>query len=779
MKLSAQVEGPFPFTAVDLGPEHLLAGARHTLSDFERWRAAHPAAITAHLDRCHDHLRWMATHRRRRWLGRRDDPARVEFAREAAYFLVYDMGEIPSREMVDACVAEFRWRRDSARTLAADLDWGDVSAVIEAIERRFPRLRGLAERQWLAEHLERLHRGLPEQVVRNGGMGKVVRAMTGVLAIAVYDTLDADTAQRRAHLSHVLPGAYALGAAYAIVDDTLQDLPAGYLSTTERDRCHRMILRGLSTGEPIDSADVPDHPLAEQLHDLYEIALNRYPFGLRKDLYQAAEAMYLAQHRDAARTAGQPPPGGLADIYPDVLLKAGLSRVIANTLGRRKLPEGFHARCLNTTLVSQFKDDLIDREDDRRAGRLTPFTLSMQACRGNPVEDMIAYEAYAAEKIFQGDPIAADALSYMGALKMATHLSSHPDRAADLVRLYRPGDGVARFLVAAGAVPARAVAALRPVDMTLKLSTGRALSARDQCSIDPRTFVLDRIPMIEETVRRFSPPAAGDAQATPSEVDKVIAYALDAGGKRLRPGLTLMLAESLGLAYHRIEPLLAAGELFHTASLLFDDLPAQDNATLRRGRPAAHRMFPEGSVQLAGIALLSAGFGALATLDRHYPAKTVTEIVRYAGAVLGPQRLCRGQAMDLRMSSETGATTEEILQMYALKTSTMFEAALVPVMMLTGRANPEIELMRRYCHHAGIAFQIRDDVLDATAAAERIGKDVGHDAGKVNIVRAQGAATAARLMRSHVDQALAACAQLPFDTRLCAGAVRYFATRRA
>ncbi len=777
MNLTTQVEGPFPFAADDLAPERLLAGARHTLSDFERWRAAHPAAIAAHLDRCQDHLRRMAT-RRPLWRGRRRDPRSEQLAREAAYFLVYDMGEIPGREAVDACVAEFRWRRDSAQTLAADLDWGNIPGVIEALERRFPRLRGLPERRWLAERLDRLQRGLPEEVVRAGGMGKVVRAMTGVLAIAVYDTLDADEAQRRAHLSDVLPGAYALGAAYAIVDDTLQDLPAGYLPAAERDRCHRLILRGLATGEPIDRADVPDHPLAEELHDLYEIALARYPFEQRRHLYRAAEAMYLVQHRDAARTTAEPPPGGLADVYPDVLLKAGLSRVIANTLGRRRLPDGFHARCLNTIFVSQLKDDLIDREEDGRAGRLTPFTLPMRSCGGNPLEDMIAYEAYAAAEVFQGDEIAADALSYFGSLKIATHLGADPGSAADLVRRYRPGDGVTRFLLAAGAVPARAAAALSPVDMTLKRSAGRALSQRDQCGLDPRTFVLDRIPMIEETVRRFRPPAAG-SDVAPTEVDDVIAYALEAGGKRLRPGLTLMLAESLGLPHQRIEPLLAAGELFHTASLLFDDLPAQDNATLRRGRPAAHLVFAEGSVQLAGIALLSAGFGALAALDRHYPAATVTEIVRYAGTVLGPGRLCRGQAMDLRMSAETGATTEEILQMYALKTSTMFEAALVPVMMLAGRAKAEIELMRRYAHHAGIAFQIRDDFLDATSAAERIGKDVGNDTGKANLVRTHGPATATRLIESHVDDALTACARLSFDTRLCAAAVRYFATRRS
>ncbi|NUT36568.1 MAG: polyprenyl synthetase family protein [Hamadaea sp.] len=776
MNVPVRIAGPFPFTADDLDPERVLSGARHTLADFQRWRTEHPELIAAHLDRCQEHLRLMAATPRSRWLPRRG-PSPRQLAREAAYFLVYDMAEVPDPAAVEACVATFRHHRDNARVLAKDLDKGSVDGVIDALERRFPALRDLPERTWLGERLDRLHRGLPEEVVRAGGMGKVVRTMTGVLAIAVCATADDDPLRRRAHFRRVLPGAYAFGATYAVVDDSLQDMPADRQSA-ERERCHRMILRGLATGAPIDRADVPDHPLAEELHDLYTLALDLHPFAERRHLYRAAEAMYLAQHRDAALTTAQPPPGGLADVYPDVFLKAGLSRVVANVLGRREVPEGFYARCLNTIFVSQFKDDLIDRDEDGRAGRLTPFTLPPRSCGGNPLEDMVAYEAYAAAEVFGGNEIAADSLSWFGALKLATHLGADPRRCGDLLDAYRPGPGVGLFLRTAARVSPRAAAAFAPVDMTLKHTAGKALGSRDPGAVDPRTFVLDRIPAIEESVRRFRPPAPTDELGGPTEVDAVIAYALEGGGKRLRPGLTLMLAEALSLAYHRIEPVLAASELFHTASLLFDDLPAQDDAALRRGRPVAHRVFGEGSVQLAGIALLSAGFGALATLDRHHPAATVTEIIGYAGAVLGPRKLCRGQALDLELSTRTGATTAEILQMYALKTATMIEAALVPVMMLTGRPDAEIEEIKQYAHHAGIVFQIRDDLLDATAAAERIGKDADHDSGKANLVRLLGIEAAERIMQGHVDAALAACAELPFDTRLLEASVRHFATRR-
>jgi geranylgeranyl pyrophosphate synthase len=213
--------------------------------------------------------------------------------------------------------------------------------------------------------------------------------------------------------------------------------------------------------------------------------------------------------------------------------------------------------------------------------------------------------------------------------------------------------------------------------------------------------------------------------------------------------------------------------------LIFDDLPAQDDATVRRGRPAAHLVYDEGSVQIAALSMISSGFGLLAQLDRQYPAHKVTEVIAYVGTVLGPERLCRGQNMDLRMGSADGpAPVGEILEMYDLKTSTAIEASLVPLMMVLDRPPAEVALVKQYAYHAGIVFQIRDDILDATSSTEILGKDADNDVGKVNIVRILGLAEATRLMNAHVADAVGCCERLPFDADLLAGMARYFAARR-
>ncbi|MBV1854507.1 polyprenyl synthetase family protein [Catellatospora tritici] len=767
MSVSPDHLGPYPFTEADLRHDRLVHGVRHTLADYTRWRDGNPGAIAAHVDRYTEQLARMAASRRRlpRWLtpGRRRRDRRAQAAREATYFAVYDLAEVPAADDVDRLVQRAERELGRWQDLAREVERArDVAGVLSVLTARVPGLDRVPQPGWLAGRLERLHRILPEAVVRAGGMGKVVRTIAGVLAIGAYDVRSTEPATRREHLARILPGAYAYGAAYAIVDDTLHDLP-GYLSPADRDHYHAMIASGLATGAPLDPAGLPDHPLADELLDLYDQLLTVYPFQAHRPLWHAAESMYLAQHRDAATAADR-----LAELYPDVFVKAGMSRVIANLLGRRSVPDGFYARCLNTIFLSQFKDDLADRAEDRAAGRVTPFTLDPALAR-DALHDLFGYDAYVCDQVYGGDETAREAFTWFGAVKLAVAVNAAPSGAARLPRDYHATAEMERFLRRAAGLGAVAARELDPADMRLKHTVGRSLRHRPQTTVDARTFVADRRAYLDDVVRAATPGGGG-------ELDEIIAYALDGAGKRLRPALTLMLAESLGVPYPRIEPLLGAIELFHTASLVFDDLPAQDDATTRRGRPTVHLAHGEAGAQLAAIAMLSSGFGLLATLDRHHPPARVTAVIEYVGTVLGPRRLCQGQLLDLRLDRD--AATEDILRMYRLKTSAMLEAALVPLMLLEGRPVAQTDALRRYADHAGTVFQLRDDLLDLTAAEAALGKDTGHDTGKANAVRTLGPDAARQLLAEHLAAAHTALAELSFDTALLAGVAEHFAHRR-
>lgn len=766
----AHARGPFPFRQEDLPESRLLAGVGHTLADFRAWCGSHPAMIEQYADRCTAQL-----HARG---GGRRAAERLRRAREVAHFSVFNLAEPPTTDP-----AEGR-RLPSVREILASIDARrGVPGVIAALERHLPPLRGTAELDWLTGRLDHLHRILPDAVVRAGGMGKVLRATTGVLLIAAHQA-GGDTAVARAHLAGVVRGAYGFGAAYAIVDDTLHDLPGEYFAAEHRERLHELTLKGLATGQPADVADLPEHPLAEELHAVHRWLLDDYPFDAHRHLYHAAEAMYLAQHRDAQRTAAAPQA-----LYPDMFVKAGMSRVVANLLARRAVGDDFYRRSINTTFISQLRDDLIDAADDERDGRRTPFT----APAGGPdaLYDLFAYQAYVAAEVFDGDPVAADALAYYSTTRLGRHLAADPGRADVLRQRFAPTGAVERFLTAATGRPRapglraalRAGAGLRVgpgtggrldvAEQRLRERAGQVLRHREATSVDCRTFIADRLPYLNGLLDRRWPVRAG------TDLEAVVAYALAGSAKRVRPALGLMLAEGLGIEPAAIEPVLVAGELFHTASLIFDDLPAQDGATLRRGRPAAHVVYGEATAQLAALSMISSGFGLVAQLDRRFPARRVTAVIEYVGTVLGPDGLCRGQHLDLRLGRDGGPVDPAgIIQMYSLKTSTAIEASLVPLLMLLDRPAEQIDLLRRYAHHAGVVFQLHDDVLDATSSTALLGKDAGHDTAKANIVRTCGLAEARRLTAAHLAEAVACCELLPFNTDLLACAVRHFATRR-
>jgi geranylgeranyl pyrophosphate synthase len=781
MNVTQDIDGPFPFRRTDLEEARLVAGVSHTLADFHQWRDGHPRAIADHVDQYTRHLEDIlpgrhltgAAGRRVRMLRRRQDK-HAQVTREVNYFSVYNLGEVPDPAIVARIIQEFGGHVPSIEDLTAEVDADSgVATVVDSLKHHVPALRRIPETAWLSERLDGLYRILPEAVIRAGGMGKVIRATAGVLAIGVFDTLDDSPTVREEHLARIMPSAYALGAAYVIVDDTLQDLPGGYVSPADKEWCHRAIASGLATGKPVDVSAMPDHPLAEELHTLYEMLLTTHPFETYRHLYHAAEAMYLAQHRDATKTAQAVAPSGLGEMYADISIKSGMSRVVANILARRRLPDEFYTRCLNTIIVGQFKDDLRDREQDLQANRLTPFTFPPDLADVNPLYDLFAYDAYVVSEVFHGDPVAVDALTYFGSVKLANHLSEDRRHAEELMRRYEVTSEIARYLRVASGLPHRMIKRLEPVDTRIKDQCGSALSTRKPTMIDSRTFVADRLQYINDITTRYCP------QDGATGLDRIIAYAMHAPGKRLRPALGLMLAEGLGVKTDSIEPFVAAGELFHTASLMFDDLPAQDNAKVRRGRPTAHTVFDEGSVQLAAVSMISSGFGLLAQLDRLYPAHKVTEVIAYVGTTLGSRRLCRGQDLDLHLAKGSASVTgEDILEMYDLKTSSSLEAALVPLMILEGRPPDEIELIRQYAHHAGIVFQIRDDILDLTSSTDVLGKDAGNDVGKVNLVRAYGLTSAQQLMQEHLAGAVKCCSQLPFDTQLLEGMVIHFAERK-
>jgi geranylgeranyl pyrophosphate synthase len=255
-------------------------------------------------------------------------------------------------------------------------------------------------------------------------------------------------------------------------------------------------------------------------------------------------------------------------------------------------------------------------------------------------------------------------------------------------------------------------------------------------------------------------------------------YSLEAGGKRLRPVLLLATAELSGVNDDCALPAAVAIECLHTYSLIHDDLPCMDNDDLRRGRPTAHKAFDEATALLAGDALLTHAFALLATAYAARPALAAV-LVRELADAAGSRRLIGGQMEDLLAEKKNDATAEELEFIHLNKTAAMIEAALVMGGLCGGADEAVLATLRRAGRHLGLAFQIIDDVLDATADTATLGKTAGKDAkaDKTTFVKLHGLDASRRLASEHTAAALTALDQLPGDRRFLSALITTMAAR--
>ncbi len=258
---------------------------------------------------------------------------------------------------------------------------------------------------------------------------------------------------------------------------------------------------------------------------------------------------------------------------------------------------------------------------------------------------------------------------------------------------------------------------------------------------------------------------------------EAIRYSLEAGGKRVRPVLCLLASEAVGGTVAQALPGALALEYVHTYSLIHDDLPAMDDDDLRRGRPTNHKVFGEGHAILAGDALLTEAFGVLASaaLDPVRRADALALLAEGAGW----RGMAGGQALDLEGEKHTTPPDLEQLRLiHRLKTGALLRASLEIGAVLGGATPADRSALRAYGAAIGLAFQIQDDILDATATEAELGKRAGKDAGrgKITYPSLLGLDGARKALHEATENALCQLASLPIRSSLAAWA-RYLAQR--
>jgi farnesyl diphosphate synthase len=238
-------------------------------------------------------------------------------------------------------------------------------------------------------------------------------------------------------------------------------------------------------------------------------------------------------------------------------------------------------------------------------------------------------------------------------------------------------------------------------------------------------------------------------------VQDAMRYAVQAGGKRLRPFLVLETAALFDVPRERAMRVACAIECLHTYSLVHDDLPAMDDDDLRRGRPTTHKQFDEATAILAGDALLTIAFEILADEATHPDGAVRAALVMDLARAGGHDGMIGGQMMDIEAPKHSFGAAE-VIELQARKTGALFEFSCQAGARLAQAGPEDFAKLQAYARDMGLAFQIADDLIDVTGTVEQAGKAVGkdQDAGKATLVSIYG-----------VEGAKAECARLADSAR--------------
>lgn len=256
-----------------------------------------------------------------------------------------------------------------------------------------------------------------------------------------------------------------------------------------------------------------------------------------------------------------------------------------------------------------------------------------------------------------------------------------------------------------------------------------------EASISLQEQLTQTVEALNKTITRLLP----ETDLPEAPLFEAMRYGTLNGGKRLRPFLVIQSAKLFNVDPKRSRRVAAALEFVHCYSLIHDDLPAMDNADLRRGKPSAHKAFDEATAILAGDALLTLAFEVLADSETHEDPRVRVELVAALAQASGGHGLCGGQMLDLigeRSSFDLGT----ISRLQRMKTGKLMSFACEAGAILGKAGEPQKKALLNYANDLGLAFQVTDDILDVESNVTVLGKDTGKDnqAGKATFVSTMG-----------------------------------------
>lgn len=583
---------------------------------------------------------------------------------------------------------------------------------------------------WLVNKLKTVSENIPKGLDAEQAQRKLIKIIAGVIMLEIEEmAVDGRVSleERTRRLDRAIRLGYCYGLTYPFIDDLLD---AKILSLEEKRRYSELIRTTLTTGTVPHLGDW-DGENAEsirfihaELREAFEYIKATQREETKTHFFEQAYVFYQSQEEDRNKDLSNPSYTN-EELYLPIILKASSSRLIIRSIISAPEDEDYDSRTFYYGIYNQLADDFTDMFADMEDGAVTPYTYYLNYHDKRP--DLInPFELYwtvifhLIHKVYHSDSKTCEVIldRAINGLKRSKERMG-TEKYNEIMMLFT--SKIAKF----NRIIQKMVQKADDVDFFDKLLRDHMISLLKKEREEQEEF-LDTVKTVRNQINSFLP-IVKDEQSPLLEETIIDAanYSLSGDGKRLRPIITWMMGvKEYGLNQSDILPLLKSLEYMHTASLILDDLPSQDNASTRRGRPTLHQVYNLAIAELTSLFLTQKAVEEQTSLDQ-FDARTVLKMIQYSAQKI--EDMCRGQAMDLDSIGKS-LTLEQLTMMSFYKTGIAFEASLIMPALLAQVRELEIAALKKFAYHSGIAFQIKDDLLDVEGDETVLGKPVGKDA---------------------------------------------------
>jgi geranylgeranyl pyrophosphate synthase len=632
---------------------------------------------------------------------------------------------------------------------------------------------------WMMDKLKTISSHIPQGMDAEHAERKLIKITAGVLMHAIEAMGDNTSQEERAqNIDKAIRLGYSYGLTYPFIDDLLD---ANVLSPEEKNRYSDLIRTALIIGSVPElgmwtenSCDLARYVHSE-LSEAFEYIKSQQRPETLKIFFEQAYVFFHSQEVDRMKDLSNPHYTN-EDLYIPIILKSSSSRLITRSMTGAPDDCGFDKRTFFYGIYNQLADDFTDMFDDMKADAVTPYTYYMKyhdrrSDLINPFELYWTVISNLIHNVYHSDPKTCEVIlcrAINGLKRFKQRMGT--EKYNNVMSIYASGNPKFNDVIQTMVQKADDVDFFDKLLRDWVLTILRTEKAEKEAFMNTMKALGNQINGILNI-----PKTRNDPLLNQTIVDAAN-YSLEAGGKRVRPLMAwVMGVNSYGLDPKAMAPLLRSLEYMHTASLIFDDLPSQDNAETRRGRPTLHAAYNFAIAELTGLFLTQKAVEEQASLDQFDP-KTVLNLIRYAAGVT--ENMCKGQAMDLDSKGQQ-LTLEQLNTMCFYKTGLAFQASFVMPAILAHVKEPEMEALKKLAFHFGIAFQIKDDLLDAEGNATFLGKLTGKDAENNNstFVTILGLEGARKEMWDHYCQAMEALADVPLSTAFLKQLLSYIVNR--